>query len=78
MFNSIKLATKFKRQHKDLLRTARRRLDDSMYYKSFYIDSKGEKRTCYIINEQGYDILTEHHENLSSYHKSKQKEAITS
>lgn len=77
MFNSINLAVMFKRQHKELLRTIRRRLDESTYYKSFYLDAKGEKRPCYIINEIGYDSLVEHHENLSNYHKSKQKEAVT-
>lgn len=66
--NSLLVAHKFDKQHKNILRDIRDILDtdkfstgsnlSSLYFsKSDYTDSKGEQRDCYIITRKGFTLL---------------------
>lgn len=67
--SSIALATKYQRNHKDMLRTIRKQLDDTMYQCTTYLDTKGEQRTMYIITEEGAVIIEQRYNDLHEYHK---------
>lgn len=63
MTNSLIVAEKFHKKHKNVIQTISNQLnfqpvkDRKFYRKSSYTDSKGEKRTMYLMNRQGFEIL---------------------
>lgn len=74
--SSIALATKYQRNHKDMLRTIRQQLDDTMYQCTTYLDTKGEQRTMYVINFDGVTVIQERYNSLHKYHKGLNKKKV--
>lgn len=70
-YSSIKLAAKYNRKHKELLRTIRRRLEVNEYQSTTYIDAKNERRVMYVLNDNGYEKMQLHHAEMERQNKLK-------
>lgn len=69
--SSISLAIMYNRNHKEILRTIRRRLNEAEYQKTTYLDVKNERRTMYIVSEEGCMKLFTHHIQQMRHNKLK-------
>lgn len=57
---SLVVAENHKRNHKEMLRTIRRRKRPDLFFQSTYIDRKGEQRPMFLITEEGLELLNIH------------------
>lgn len=57
---SLVVAENQKRNHKEMLRTIRRRKRPDLFFSSTYIDRKGERRPMFLITEEGLELLNIH------------------
>lgn len=57
---SLIVAENQKRNHKEMLRTIRRRKRPDLFFPSTYIDRKGEQRPMFLITAKGIELLNIH------------------